>query len=247
MEYKALPTYLKAVQGRTVTGIFAVHGNLDSYGDISHPGSFAKTIAERGAKTKFLWNHDYYSVPVAVVKRLREVRRDELPERVLHIAPEATGGVEIVREYLDTPRADEVYKSVIAGAVTEMSYGYDAVKYDFGEVNGQRVRHLREVRLWEVSDCIFGANPATSASKSFDQILHYVSHCVEEFQAGRDINSLLPRLRQLRGLLAGLKLDEQPKRQESRAGSAAYADAPLTQCLMTLRELELTLIQEESI
>lgn len=166
MEYKSLPIFTKSITGRTVTGIFAVHGNIDDYADVSHPGSFVKTIAERGPKIKFLWNHDMFGgPPVAKITSIREIGREELPEAVLAIAPEATGGVEVTREYLKTASAEEVFQALEAEALDEMSYGYDAVKFDFSELNGARIRNLREVRLWEVSDVIFGANPATVGSK----------------------------------------------------------------------------------
>lgn len=166
MEYKSLQMQTKSIEGRKVTGIFAVHGNRDDYDDVSYPGSFTKTIAERGQRVKFLWNHNMFGgPPVAKVLSLREVTRDELPESVLALAPEATGGVEVVREYLKSPSADEVFQAVQEGAVDEMSYGYDAVKFSFMEIDGVRVRQLQEVRLWEVSDVIFGANPATVGSK----------------------------------------------------------------------------------
>lgn len=188
MEYKSLPSFIKSIEGRQVAGVFAVHGNIDSYGDISHPGSFTKTIAERMGRIKFLWNHDFYGgPPTAVVKTVREIGRDELPDSVLSAAPEATGGVEVVREYLDTPRADEVFQAVKAGAVNEMSYGLDAVKFDFSEMGGQQIRNLREIRLWEVSDVIFGANPATQASKflpPLDLLLKQVEARMEELKAG---------------------------------------------------------------
>jgi HK97 family phage prohead protease len=171
VEYKSIPTMTKSVEGRTVTGLFAIHGNVDSYLDISHPGAFSKTIAESLPRVKFLWNHDMWGgPPVAKVKSIREVGRDELPEKVLALAPDATGGVEVVREYLKTPRGDELLTAIQEEAVDEMSYGYDPVKWDMGEVNGMQVRNLREIRLWEVSDVIFGANPATAASKFLQPI-----------------------------------------------------------------------------
>jgi HK97 family phage prohead protease len=158
VEYKSIPTMTKSVDGRTVTGLFAIHGNVDSYLDISHPGAFSKTIAESLPRVKFLWNHDMFGgPPVAKVRSIREVGRDELPEKVLALAPDATGAVELL-------------VAIQEEAVDEMSYGYDPVKWDMGEVNGMQVRNLREIRLWEVSDVIFGANPATAASKFLQPI-----------------------------------------------------------------------------
>lgn len=181
MEYKATPGVTKSVDGRTVTGIFAVHGNRDSYDDISHPGSFAKTLNERANRIKFLWNHDFYGgPPIATIKSLREITRDELPEQILQRAPTATGGVEVVREYLKNDRAESVFEAVASGASDEMSYGYDPIQFSFSEVDGVRVRNLHEVRLWEVSDVIFGGNPATAGSKGFipdiDIVLRYLDH-----------------------------------------------------------------------
>ena len=165
MEYKTIPHSVKAITGRTVTGIFAVHGNIDNGGDRSFPGAFAKTIAERGGQIKHLWGHDFYAPPIAKVISLREIGRDELPEGVLAKAPDALGGVEVVREYLKTARGDEVFAGIESGAITEMSYAYDAVKFDFEEINGQRTRNLRECRLFETSDVLWGLNPATQGSK----------------------------------------------------------------------------------
>ncbi len=166
MDVKTLPTYTKDIDGRSVVGIFAVHGHRDSYDDISHPGSFGKTLAEGKMRLKYLWQHDFNAPPVAAVKSIREVGRDALPDEVLQRAPDATGGVEVVREYLDTPRGNEVLTGIKAGAIQEQSYGYDAVKFDFNEVDGITIRNLREVRLYEVSDVLWGANDATLASKA---------------------------------------------------------------------------------
>jgi phage head maturation protease len=172
LEYKVVPSFIKSIEGRTVTGIFAVHGNMDAYNDVSYNGSFTKTMQERGpmgaGKIMHLWNHNmdmFAGPPVAVVKSLREVGRDELPPEVLKMAPTATGGAEVVREYLDTPRGNEVLAAIKAGAVTEMSYAYDAVKFDFSERDGTQVRNLYEEKLYETSDVLWGANDATLASK----------------------------------------------------------------------------------
>jgi uncharacterized protein len=171
MELKTIPQHIKAVEDRTVTGIFAVMGNVDSYNDRLMPGAFSKTFAERGAKTKFLWQHNFEAPAIAIIKGLREVGVSELPPEVLQAAPDAIGGAEVVREYLDTPRADEVLKGIKAGVPYEMSFGYDALKFSFetpddAKDEWDKIRILQEVRLWEVSDVLWGANDATLASKA---------------------------------------------------------------------------------
>lgn len=169
-EIKATPFHVKAIKGREVTGIFAVMGNLDDYNDKGWPGMFSKTLSERSGKILHLWQHDFSSPPIAKITSLREVGREELPPDVLTAAPEALGGAEVTREYLDTPRANEVLENLKAGVPLQMSYAYDPIKYDYEELPGakyewERQRNLREVRLWETSDVLWGANAATVASK----------------------------------------------------------------------------------
>ena len=82
-ELKATPLYIKSIKGREVTGIFAVMGNLDDYTDRGWPGMFTKTFQERMGKIFHLWQHDFSCPPIAIIKSLREVGRDELPEAVL--------------------------------------------------------------------------------------------------------------------------------------------------------------------
>lgn len=165
-EYKLVPQFLKSVNGRTVDGVFSVAGVIDDYGDIVHVGSFAKTIAERGSKILHLWQHDFYSPPTAVIETLREIDRGDLPEIIQAKYPEATGGAMVTRTYIESARGDEILAAIKAGSPLQMSYGYDAIRYEFEELeDGTVVRHLNEQRLWETSDVLWGANEATTASK----------------------------------------------------------------------------------
>ena len=164
-EFKAGPFVVKGIEGRTVTGIFSVFGVLDTQVDVIHPGAFLKTIRERGGRALHLWQHDFWSPPTAVIRELREIGIDELPDAVRAEWPEATGGVLVKREYLDTPRGNEILAALKAGSPLQMSFGYDPVRYDFEETEDVgRIRHLREVRLWETSDVLWGANEATVAN-----------------------------------------------------------------------------------
>lgn len=124
MEMKAI------IEGRVVTGLASVFGNVDSYGDVMHPGAFRKTIREGTKRVKHLWMHDYSTPPTAVIHELREVGPEELPGEVLERFPEAKGGLVVVREYLETPRAEEIFQGIRAGAINEMSFAYDALKWD---------------------------------------------------------------------------------------------------------------------
>jgi len=171
LEYKFLPQSTKDVDGRSVIGIASVFGNIDAGGDIIHRGAFKKTIGEGMRRVKHLWQHDSFAPPVAVIKNLEEVGRSALPNDIKDLFPDAKGGLQVEREYLDTERGNEVLTGVASGAITEMSIGYTSVKVDYEEVDdGSKgkvsVRNLRELRLYDTSDVNWGMNSATSASKS---------------------------------------------------------------------------------
>lgn len=198
MELKSMPFAVKAIEGRTVTGITAVMGNVDSGQDRIWPGAFKMTLATRLPKVRHLWNHDADSPPIAVVKSAREIGRDELPEQVLAVAPEASGGLEVTRKYLDTPRGNEVLEGLKEGAINEMSFAFDAIKVAFTKEENRDIRELYELRLWDTSDVNWGMNEATAAIKglSLGMSLDYLLNQLEiQLKAGArhstaDINLL---------------------------------------------------------
>lgn len=161
---------------RTVAGIAAVFGNVDLYGDVIMPGAFVKTIAqefEAERSVRHLWQHSFFDPPTAVVTKLSEVTREELPEAVLEKAPEALGGLYIERDYLDTARGNEILASIKAGAINQMSFGFDAVAFDLKvtvdtQGNEKQIRQLNEVKLYDTSDVLWGANAATVATDAKD-------------------------------------------------------------------------------
>ncbi len=170
MERKAAREAGRRIEGRVVTGFPSIIGNVDDGGDLIEPGSFLKTIGERAGRVRWLWGHDQTLPPIARVVEMAEVGRSELPEEVLAKAPSATGALLVKREYLDTPRANEVLAAIVAGAQDEMSFGYDAIQVEFPKgltVGGRQVkRRLKEIRLWEFSDVLWGMNPATGNLKA---------------------------------------------------------------------------------
>jgi len=171
-EFKFQPVYTKDIdrKTRTVVGICAVMGNVDDIGDRIWTGAFAKTISEANGRTraKHLWNHDFGAPPIASIKKLQEVGRDALPAKILEWAPEATGGLEVSRSYYEGVNlADWVFAAILAADVDEMSFGFNARKYDWtteGEGAAEvRIRELRELQLFDTSDVLWGMNPATMA------------------------------------------------------------------------------------
>lgn len=193
MLYKTLPYFVKEldVKTRTVTGIFAVHGNLDHGDDMSVNGSFEKRLSDGRPRVRFLWNHNSMNPPIASIKGIREVGRDGLPAKVLEWAPEATGGVEVTRKYYEgVELAEWVFKGIQEGDITEMSYAYDVHEFTIKERGeGQYpIRILNDVELYDISDVNWGMNPATAGVKglpvtgtTFVQHSALVESTVEEF------------------------------------------------------------------
>jgi len=205
MLYKYLPFFLKEIDAakRLVTGIFAVHGNVDSGGDMSVNGSFGKRLNNGDrSRVRFLWGHNSMNPPIASVKSIREVEKSELPAKVLEWAPEATGGVEVVRKYYDgVPLAEWVFKGIQEEDITEMSYAYDIHEFTIKKLedgSDREIRILQDVELYDISDVNWGMNPATAGVKglpvpgtTFVQHSALVESTVEEFLARvRDRKSL---------------------------------------------------------
>jgi len=237
-EFKSFPIFCKTIKEREVTGICAVFGNVDEGGDRLHAGAFAKTLKEAGRRAKHLWNHDWQSPPIAIIKELRELGREELPASILQLAPDATGGLSITREYLDTGRAEEVFKGIQAGIINQMSFGFDVVKANFTVSGEQTIREVREVRLWETSDVLWGMNSATVANQS---LLHLQAKTLCDYVKSLPRGSLdAPELNWLGELFAALA---------ARSTTAAQADdsraglLPLTQTLAELLDMEIYLLK----
>lgn len=170
MLYKSLIADKADITNRVVTGFCSVFGNKDSYGDIVCNGAFNKTIAENRKRFRHLWQHNTFEPPTAVIKDIKEVDRADLPDVVKTAYPECTGGLMVAREYLDTPRGNEILQGIKAGAINEMSFMYDIVKYDFVADDKDQyggTLYLRELKFYESSDVNWGANEATVASKQF--------------------------------------------------------------------------------
>jgi HK97 family phage prohead protease len=196
MPYKTVQQFVKDLDAktRTVIGIFAVHGNVDSGGDLSENGSFAKRLGDGSRKrVRFLWNHNSYNPPIASIKDIREVGRSDLPSKVLEWAPDATGGVQVTRKYYeDVDLSKWVFNCIQENDVTEMSYAYDPIEFTIvNDPDRPKLRRiLKDIELYDISDVNWGMNPATAGVKglpvpgtTFVQHSALVEATVEEFLA----------------------------------------------------------------
>jgi len=138
-EYKTFDFQVKEFDfdGRTVEGYAAAFGNIDLGSDIIHPGAFSKTLAERGGKVRFLWQHDTHE-PIG---KPIEMHEDD-------------NGLFMKAIISDTTRGRDALALLKDNAINGLSIGYDAIPggTDFSKnTGGETVRNLRELRLWEVS------------------------------------------------------------------------------------------------
>ena len=126
---------------------------LDQGGDIIHKGAFARTLDRwRSVKAKkpiyLLDQHGYDSTD-----RIRGV---------LDEAEETDEGLESEFVMARTTKGADSLALIEDGMVTGLSIGYEATKYEWEdrELNGvkQRIRHLTEVKLHEISLVTFPMN-----------------------------------------------------------------------------------------
>ena len=123
----------------------SVFGNVDSYGDIMQRGAFAKAIdawKTNGKYPKVVWNHNW----------------DEPLGKVIDMLEDEYGLKVTVEFNMDVARAKEIWSLYKQGALTDFSFGY-SVTADEYDNEGHRL--IKEVRLYEVSPVLIGANNAT--------------------------------------------------------------------------------------
>ena len=145
--YKGLITEIKDIDEKGIVTVAAnALGNIDSHKDISHPGSFQKTLTDNFARLKWYLNHNQ-SLLLGVPLEGKEVNP------YLQIRGQLNMKKEISRDVY------EDYKLYAEhGRTLEHSIGVDPVKHD---LKGD-IRHVYEWKLWEYSTLTsWGANPDT--------------------------------------------------------------------------------------
>ena len=250
VEFKSLPILTKEIgEDRVVKSLFAVMGHVDSYNDRIWPDAFQKTLADARTmdRIKVFWQHDSFAPPIGVPVLLREMRRTEMPENVLEMFPDATGALYGEVKYLDTPRGNEVLTGIREGAITENSIGYDPITFDFEtDADGERLRNLRQARLWDVSPVNWGAQEAalTIGKKSgrltglYEELAFIINS--EDVKAGRVLSARnLAKLQDALAMLQEVLTAAEPPTDEEDDGKALTEQ--IIQAL-ALRERELSLV-----
>lgn len=128
----------------TIRGYGSIFGAVDSYGEMTIPGCFKKSLAQwRKSKRpiKMLWNHS----SLEPIGGWYEFEEDE------------KGLALVGRLNLEVARARETYSLIKAREIDGLSIGYFEVKVDPYDYDSDEPRKLYELDLREVSPVTFPA------------------------------------------------------------------------------------------
>lgn len=141
-EYKAFKFELESADDESgeFSGYAAVFGNIDSGRDVIERGAFSKTIREDFDRIKILSQHNDCELPIGKPLELREDEK----------------GLYIRGRISDTQKGRDIRTLLKDGVLNELSIGYDCVNAEYDGEAG--IRHLREVKLWEVSIVTWAMN-----------------------------------------------------------------------------------------
>lgn len=141
-EFKIIEEKAGTGQGKFEAYV-AIFNNIDSYGDIILPGAFAKSLQTK--LPKLCWSHNWDEIIGTVETAIED-------ERGLKITGQLV---------LSVQKAQEAFDLLKAGAVDEFSIGYSTIEASYETRNGETVRLLKELRCYEVSPVLAGANDET--------------------------------------------------------------------------------------
>lgn len=128
-------------------GIASVYGVEDLGGDVVDKGAFSKTISEN-AVVPILWQHKSDEV----------IGEGEVSEWQNKIRIKA-------RLDLEDETAKKAYRKMKRKLIKGLSIGFQTVKSSWEDVEGRMVRHIGELKLWEVSVVTFPMLPAAQVTR----------------------------------------------------------------------------------
>ena len=174
-EYKSASFVLESADEGTgeFSGYAAVFGNVDSGGDIIEKGAFTKTIAEDFDRIKILALHNGCWLPVGKPIELREDDR----------------GLFIRGKISNTSMGRDIRTLLKDGVLNELSIGYDTVAFDYDSETG--IRHLKEIKLWEVSIVTWAMNEQAR----IDEVKSLVEGIKSEAKSGKITRARLDALK----------------------------------------------------
>ena len=208
LERKSFKFELKeATEEGEFSGYAAVFWNVDNGNDIIEKGAFARTIVEDFDRIKILSQHNDYDLPIGKPLELREDDH----------------GLYIRGKISDTQKGRDIRTLLKDGVLTEMSIGYKPSVFEFDAQTG--IRHLKEIKLWEVSIVTWAMNEQAKID-DVKALYADMKTLTEELKSGKltrsKVESLKPFIAVMRELADMLspfldtvrQQDEEPKRRD---------------------------------
>jgi len=151
IQLRALPTEfdsnkITVTEDREIRGYAIVWGQKNSHSEIVLKGATLNSLNARGVnstrnKIQFLYQHNT-TQPIAVITELEE---DDF-------------GLRFVAKIVDTQLGNEVIELINAGALRQLSYGFNYI-WDKAEYDADEDAYiLREIKLWEISLVTFSSD-----------------------------------------------------------------------------------------
>ncbi len=137
-----------APETRTVKACWSRIGNLDLDNDIIIASAFTKTIAERGPLGKnMVWS---------LVDHRADMAHTLGKPKELYIEGDM---LIAVTDLVETECGEDAIKLYEAGLINQHSIGFSTIKSEYDSQSG--VRTITELKLYEGSAVLWGANPET--------------------------------------------------------------------------------------
>jgi uncharacterized protein len=147
-EMQRLQVEIKEIsEDGTFHGIASVYGLEDLGGDVIDKGAFSKSISEN-PQIPILWQH----------------RSDE----VIGVGDVSEWQGKVLlkgRLDLEDQTAAKAHRKLKNKLIRGLSIGFTTIKSTMQEVEGRLVRHIQELKLWEVSVVTFPMLPAAQVTR----------------------------------------------------------------------------------
>lgn len=165
---------------RRVKAVWAMCGNVDLDNDIIVPEAFTKTISERGPKGKNLvWSLvDHCADMNNVIGKPEQLYVEN--NMLIAITP-----------IVETEKGEDIIKLYESGLINQHSIGFSTIK---SNVNKEGIRTITELKLYEGSAVLWGANPETptlgfkgemEAADKRKQLSDRLEKLIKAFKGGR--------------------------------------------------------------
>lgn len=182
-----------------VEGYASVFGNVDSDGEVVEKGAFGKTLKENllAGKIKFVDFHNSFLSSEEIIGVVEEAKEDE-------------HGLWFKARLSSVQRAQDVRTKIREGILDALSIGYNVMRDEVIE----GVRHLKELRLWEISVVPWGANSLagiTNVKSALSQELEKFKE-VSQLEIGeQELKEINPQIQEVINNLQALVKQVEPE------------------------------------